>query len=78
MLGWDPGAVVGDGNEEVGLGGAGADLDAAVIARDGLVGVADEVVKNLLELVGIDESGGHFFREVEIHSDVAGGDFRLK
>ena len=53
-----PGAVVGNGNEKVGLRRAGADINAAILTRDGLVGVAEEVVEHLLKLIGIDQSGG--------------------
>ena len=78
LLRGDAGAVVRDGDEEIGFGGTGADLDQAALTRDGLVGVAEEIVENLLELVGIDQGGGELFRQVEIDADVAGGDFRLK
>ncbi len=57
-FGGEAGAVVGDGDEEVGVVGKGGDVDDAVVAGDGLVGVAEEVVKDLLELVGIDEGVG--------------------
>ncbi len=35
------GAVVGNGDEEIRIGGAGADIDTAVLPGDGLVGVAE-------------------------------------
>ena len=78
LLGRDAGAVVGDGNQEIGFRGAGADPDHAVFPGDGLVGVADEVVENLLKLIGIDQGHGELRREIEIHGDAAGNDFRFE
>jgi len=71
LLGRDAGAVIGNGDEEFRAGGVGADGDVAALAGDGLVGIAEEVVENLLELIGIDPRRGHFSGKPEIHADAA-------
>lgn len=75
VFGWDAGAVVGNGDEEIGFGGLGFDFYETVIAGDGLVGVAEEVVENLLKLVWVDNGFREVFGKFEIDGYSAGSDF---
>ena len=43
-----------------------------------MIGVADEVVKHLLELAGVDQGGRQRVAQVEFDGDVAGRQFRFE
>ena len=51
---------------------------AAVLAGDRLIGVAQQVVEDLLELVGVEVERRHVLRQVERHLDAARGQLRLQ
>ena len=62
LLRGDADSVVGYGDDEIGFRGPGFDFDHAFIPRNGLVGVAEEVVENLLKLTGVDQGFRQGFR----------------
>ena len=74
----DAGAGVGDDDADVVVVVGGLDVDAAVIAGDGLVGVADEVVECLEELGAVCGEVGEGIAEFEVDGDAAGSDFRVE
>src|SRR5437016_4754801 len=71
-LGADADAVVLNGDRKLVNDAAGTNLDAAGVAdfADGLLGVSDQVQKDLNELVGVPDDAGKIGLGMEIHLDI--------
>src|SRR6267378_1177386 len=71
-LGADADAVVLNGDRKLVHDAAGTNLDAAGVAdfADGLLGVSDQVQKDLNELVGVPDDAGKIGLGMEIHLDI--------
>lgn len=74
----DAGTGVGDDDADIVVIVSGLDVDAAVIAGDGLVGVADEVVEGLEELGAVCRELGERVTELQVDRNAAGGDFGVE
>ena len=77
-LGRDPAAIVLDGNPVFVVVAEGPHGETALVRREGLIGVADQIVEDLLELAGVDHGGRHGGGQIQLHDDVAGAEFGVE
>jgi hypothetical protein len=69
LLGADAFTSVGKADAHFKVGEGAADGEYAAI-RHGLASIADEVVKGLFDLIGVERHGGHVGAEIELDGDL--------